>query len=606
MTRYFLLLCFLFAILLMVTAVPARAATTIFIVTDASDLPDLNPGDGICGSRKGTCTLRAAVQESNAFCGGDYGCEETIELPAGTFTLTRVGADNSAFKGDLDITGTVTIRGAGAANTIIDGNGATLNDRLFHLIPHPLVTHFVNFDGVTLLNGKSDRGGGIYNQGMVLTFTSSQILDSVSTKWGGGAIYNDGGRLDVQGSTLAYNEAKGDFGFGGAIYNANADLLISQSWLLENSGNGGYSYGGGLYAVGSGVVVDQSLIVHNQSMDYGGGIYVSNGWLNVYKSEIEDNYAVTAGGGIMAGTAATFRMEESHVTGNMADINVGEGGGGIYLNGDTAEITDSEISGNSARIGAGLFNGQDETLITRTTISDNVAIPDGGGLYHWYGDLTLVQSTLRDNRASRGAGIFNQDYGGNGHANLFLVNSTVSGNVATLDGGGIYNDKGDISLHSATIAANQADGDGDGRGAGAGIYNQNQAGGVRLQNSLLADNVRPAAGVPDDCWGSLYSDGYNLIESVSGCTVLGDPTGNIIGQDPQLGPLQDNGGQTWTHAIPLGSPAVEAAHPNGCLDAQGQLLEKDQRDFGRHLEGDGDGDERCDIGAYENGEGIWP
>jgi hypothetical protein len=149
MTRYFLLLCFLFVMLLLVTAVPAQAATTIFVVTDASDLPDLNPGDGMCGSRKGTCTLRAAVQESNAFCGGDYGCEETIELPAGTFTLTRVGADNSAFRGDLDITGSVTIRGAGAADTVIDGNGATLNDRLFHLIPDPLVTHFVNFDGVT-------------------------------------------------------------------------------------------------------------------------------------------------------------------------------------------------------------------------------------------------------------------------------------------------------------------------------------------------------------------------------------------------------------------------------------------------------------------------
>lgn len=605
MNNHFLLIGLFLTVLLLGLTSPAKADATVFTVNDTADLPDLYPGDGVCGSRKGTCTLRAAVQESNAYCGGDYGCEETIVLPAGTFTLTRVGADDNAFRGDLDITGFVTIRGAGAADTIIDGNGAALNDRIFHLIGHPLVTYFVRLEGVTLVNGQSDRGGAIYNQGMVLTLDASQILYSVSTYWGGGAIYNEDGRLDVIGSTLAYNEAKGSFGFGGAIYNSHTDLLVSGSWLLENKGNGNFSNGGGIFSMSGNVTIDHSTVEANDSAEYGGGVYVSNGWLNVYKSGIKDNYAATAGGGILVGTAATLKLSESSVTGNMADINVGEGGGGIYLRGDRAEISDSQISNNSARIGGGLHNGQEETTITRTTISDNYAVPDGGGLYHWYGDLTLIQSTVSDNNAMRGAGIFNHDYGGNGHANLFLINSTVSSNKAAIDGGGIYNEKGDVSLYNATIALNEADGDDDGRGAGGGIFNQNAAGGVRLQNSLLADNLRTGSS-PDDCFGSVYSDGYNLIESVSGCAVSGDPTGNIIGQDAQLGPLQDNGGLTWTHAIPLGSPAVETANPNGCQDGQGQLLEKDQRGWSRHLEGDGDGEERCDIGAYENGEGIWP
>ncbi len=606
MARYFL---FLIGLLLtapfLAAAAPAKAATTIFTVNDPVDLHDLNPGDGICGTRKGTCSLRAAIQESNAFCGGSYGCEETIELPAGMFKLTRAGTDDNALYGDLDITGSVTIRGAGAAHTVIDGNGATLNDRVFHLIGSPVVTYFVHFEGITLVNGKSKRGGAIYNQGMVWSFDASQVLYSTSTHWGGGAIYNDGGRLDVVGSTFAYNAAQGSFGFGGAIYNEHADLLVSQSWLMDNSGNGGWSYGGAIYALGGNVRVDQSAVVHNNSAGYGGGIYLSNGWLHVYKSAIKDNYAVTAGGGIMISTAAALTLIESIVTGNMADINLGDGGGGLYLGGNAAEITDSEIRDNSATVGGGLYHGQGETVITGSTISDNYAVPDGGGIYHWFGTLTLIQSTVSDNRAMRGAGIFNQDYGGSS-TRLVLINSTVSTNVATIDGGGIYNDKGNIYLYNATVAANQADGDKDGRGAGGGLYNQ--TGGVRLQNSLLANNVRPdsGSGTPDDCFGDVYSEGYNLMESVSGCNITGDPTGNIIGQDPQLGPLQDNGGQTWTHAIPLGSPAVEAAHPNGCRDAQGQLLEKEQRGFSRHLDGDGDKEERCDIGAYENGEGMWP
>ncbi|MCI0645446.1 MAG: hypothetical protein L0346_11245, partial [Chloroflexi bacterium] len=443
------------------------------------------------------------------------------------------------------------------------------------------------------------------NQGMVLTFEDSQVLDSTSTYWGGGAIYNDGGRLDVKGSNLAYNQAQGEFGFGGAIFNDNADLLVSQSVLMENSGDGVWGYGGAIYAVSSGVVVDQSWVVHNDSADYGGGIYLSNGWLHVYRSAIEDNYAPTTGGGILVSTAATFKLVESTVTGNVSDLIVGDGGGGLYLGGDTAEITDSQISGNSAAFGGGLFQEGGETIISRSTISDNGAFPDGGGIYHRFGAMTLVQSTVSDNHAIHGAGIFNHnnDYG---YTRLVLVNTTVSGNIATIDGGGIFNHKGDVSLYSATVAANQADGDEDKRGAGGGIFNE--SGGVRLQNTLLADNFHPdsSGDVPDDCFGDVYSDGYNLIESDSVCHILGDLTGNIIGQDPQLGPLQDNGGLTWTQAIPLGSPAVETAHPGGCLDDQGQLLEDDQRGFGRHLDGDGDDEKRCDIGAYENGEGMWP
>jgi uncharacterized repeat protein (TIGR01451 family) len=72
--------------------------------------------------------------------------------------------------------------------------------------------------------------------------------------------------------------------------------------------------------------------------------------------------------------------------------------------------------------------------------------------------------------------------------------------------------------------------------------------------------------------------------------VNGVKTHNITGQDPALGGLTDNGGQTWTHAIQAGSPAIDAG---SCEDAEGHAVDVDQRGEKRP-QGYG-----CDIGAYE-------
>ena len=601
MTRYFLPVCFVLVLLFFTVATPTHAADTTFTVNHMVDLPDTNPGDGLCRTGKNTCTLRAAVQEANAFCGSDY-CQETIVLPAGLFKLTRVGADNTALYGDLDITGPVAIRGAGMGLTIIDGNAGVVNDRIFHLIDTANLSLYVGLEDMTLTNSKNKRGGAIYNQGMSLHFTDSEIRSTTSTYWGGGAIYNDDGSLDITGSLFSQNIAQGTYGFGGVIFIEDADLAVSQTMFMNNSGTGigagSWSYGGAIYAVKSAVDVDQSTFFQNTTTNYGGAIYLSNGSLRVYKSYIQDNYAATAGGGIMVSGAATLKLELSSVTGNMADINVGDGGGGLYLNTDSAEITNSEISNNSATIGGGLFHAGYDLLITGSTISDNYALPDGGGIYHDFGTMTLIHSTLSGNNAWRGGGLYQQGYYGN--TTTIFVNSTVSGNVANETGGGIYNDDGSVALYNATIAANQAAGNEGTPGTGGGIYNV--TGGVRLQNTLLADNFHPDpiyGDVPDDCFGEVESSGYNLVESDHDCAILGDETGNVIGQDPELGPLQNNGGLTQTHAIPQTSKALDAANPNGCVDYQGSLLEKDQRGNQRPFDGDGNGTDVCDIGAFE-------
>jgi hypothetical protein len=106
-----------------------------------------------------------------------------------------------------------------------------------------------------------------------------------------------------------------------------------------------------------------------------------------------------------------------------------------------------------------------------------------------------------------------------------------------------------------------------------------------MGNSLLHGNL-DLGGQSPDCSGLLSSLGHNLIGSTASCTIGGVMAGNLLGANPNLGPLQANGGATPTHALPLGSPAVDAGDTATCEAV-------DQRDVGRPLA------LACDIGAFE-------
>src|SRR3989442_2719786 len=159
----------------MVTAVEPLAAAT-FTVNDTADAVDAAPGDGRCATAGGTCTLRAAIQEANAHTGAD-----TIMVPAGTYLLTIPGrGEDMATTGDLDITDTVTIIGAGADRTIVDGNGI---DRVFEIVNSAAV---VAISSLTIRNGDpgpvalDTDGGGLYNQG-TLTLSDVVVADKTAS-----------------------------------------------------------------------------------------------------------------------------------------------------------------------------------------------------------------------------------------------------------------------------------------------------------------------------------------------------------------------------------------------------------------------------------------
>jgi hypothetical protein len=211
----------------------------------------------------------------------------------------------------------------------------------------------------------------------------------------------------------------------------------------------------------------------------------------------------------------------------------------------------------------------------------------GGGILN-AGTLTLRNSTLTGNTANRGGAIANVRSYGEPPAALTIVNSTVSGNTAQSGGGGIYNQAGALTVRYSTVTGN-----GSPASYGEGIYTF-ATGSVTLESSIVAGNGSDVAGM-------ITSAGANLIGIVDDKSDLStwqdsDRRGTAAAPlDARLGPLADNGGPTWTHALLARSPALDqiAAGTNGC----GTATTTDQRGVARPQT------RACDVGAFELGKG---
>jgi hypothetical protein len=266
-------------------------------------------------------------------------------------------------------------------------------------------------------------------------------------------------------------------------------------------------------------------------------------------------------------------------------------GGGIYM-GDSAVVflTNCIVSNNTATNGGGgiWVNDSGVLHIINTTINDNTTTNgDGGGIYiNNSGTLNITGSTVNGNAAPSGGGggIYN---GVSGTVNA--TNVTLNGNTAGTLGGGIHNNA-TATVNSSTISGNMA-------ASGGGIYNNFT---TTLNNSLIALNM--GADGPDllgrGSRGKPFSGNNNLIGNADGSEAFG-PTTNQLGStgspiNPRLGPLQDNGGPTFTQALLAGSPAI---------DAGATALASDQRGVSRPQDGDGVGGAQPDIGSFES-EGL--
>ena len=231
---------------------------------------------------------------------------------------------------------------------------------------------------------------------------------------------------------------------------------------------------------------------------------------------------------------------------------------------------DLTINGRGARVLA--VNGNDETRAFGIAAGTNTAIKS----------FAIKSLAIKNGRAiGIGGGIYNT-------GTLALSRSTATTNAATTsidsDGGvdgGIYNNTGAPRLINSTISTNTTN------GRGGGILNGGSPGvPVLPTNTIIAGNT---AGIHPDASGTFSSQGYNLIGNTSGSAGWG--SSDLLNSNPLLGPLQNNGGPTNTHALRTGSPAINTIPraTNGC----GTDITTDQRGLKRPQ------GSNCDTGSFE-------
>jgi hypothetical protein len=278
---------------------------------------------------------------------------------------------------------------------------------------------------------------------------------------------------------------------------------------------------------------------NSTSPDYGGGI--SNaGMLKLYNSTIKDNQAKKYGGAI-------------HNTG-------------------TLELYDSTINNNTAKYGGGIFNEEDNNSSAKVTLNN----------------CTIDNNSATNTTAGRGGAILNKG------KEINLNNSTISGNNAKFDGGGIYNNYNDaiLTLNNSTIVNNIADSNNT-SGDGGGILNS--SGTVNIKNTIIAGNKKGTTSpTDDDCSGIINTFEYNLSGNGTGCPTVG--TGNVTVTPADvftdvLGPLADNGGSIQTHALLLGSPAIDVGDSSTLATDQTGICPRAYNGT-------------VDIGAYEFNNGT--
>lgn len=324
--------------------VAPHVGATQFVVTTTLDLPDAVAADGICLDVQGTCSLRAAVQTSNAWPGLD-----TIRVPAGVYRLMAAGTgEDAAATGDLDVTGPVEIIGAGAGLTIVDGNAL---DTVFE---------FHASAGAATLRKLGVRGG-----------VQATPCSQDACRGAGGIVNRAGVDLRLRDVDLRGNRA------GGLHASAILNLGCLDAQRMRVIANAGLQSSDALAAVAS-------------SPD----LQAAPSCLRFDQAEFSDNSAGFAGA--LYANRAQVELRRSLVAGNVS----AQGPALLFNFGNEVLIENTTIAGNHG--GAILNDGWTVLRIRHATITDNSGGNSGGihDVHGGFGQVVLSNTLLAGNHAS--------------------------------------------------------------------------------------------------------------------------------------------------------------------------------------------------------------
>jgi predicted outer membrane repeat protein len=440
--------------------------------------------------------------------------------------------------------------------TLDGGNAVTLDGQGLTRILSVTVGSALTLTNITLVNGNAadGRGGGGVHVGMTGTLLSLNTVYTTNRALtgplaNGGAVFGEpASTLDIRGSTFLSNTAANN---GGAAFAPTA--TVSGSTFLRNTA---VSFGG---AVAAGTTTISGSTFLSNTATAGGAVDATT--VTISGSTFVSNTA-TAGGAVQA---TTVTISGSTFLSNTASNGGAVGGSLVTINGSTLEnntantggavqasfvtLSGSTLENNTASFGGAV--GASTLTINGSTFLGNTAILSGGVVDATF--LTISGSTFVSNTASRGGAV--------AASAATIENSTLVSNAASLGGGAVFFGT-TLVLTNATVVAN-----------GAATFSSTAA----TRPFTLTDSIVAGPGSPLCAYPATLK-GVNVIEGTS-CGTIG-----IINAAPLLGPLQDNGGPTWTAAPLPGSPAIGAA---------GFCLPTDQRGAVRTAP--------CDVGAYETG-----
>jgi CSLREA domain-containing protein len=522
---------------------------------------DASGGAGIFNNNGSVLLFDSLVRANNAgFNGGGL-----TSVGAAAYVLS----DHSMFVGNDSATGS----GGGLSATA--GKVILRNDTQFNL------------------NTANSDGGGIQlSSTATLSMTEVTFFINSAQFGSGGGIY-----LQHEANTTDFYLNSGSFvgnsadGNGGAMAFTTGFIVIRESEFIDNEA--GVS-GGAL----SGDEIGALDVLFDENVALGSGAAVAADLIGGAQLTFTDNEAGVDGGAIHADQVLLI---DSYFSYNHADAgqggaifsenillwssdflwNTAIAGGAIYTG--RAYVDQSRFSVNSSIGSGGAISVETVLRVSRTNFFNNYAGFNGGAIFQETNNVApdphyiRSSSFLYNDAANDGGAIWTGSEPG-----LTLANSTVSDNGADLGGGIFVGANATLDAIHVTFWGNSA------LTLGGGIY---KVGDVTFQNTIIDDS---ANGNCISIASAFITLGNNI--SSDGTCDLSDPS-DQENTDPLLAPFADNGGGMFTHALLPGSPALDYANNIGCTSEH--VASIDQRGVWRPI------NVRCDIGAFESGSMIF-